>query len=301
MRLRSPITWYGGKGLMTKKLLGLVPAHKIYVEAFGGGASLLFAKRPAKNEVYNDANKGLVNFMRLLRSGKDVERLLEMLEKTPYSRFEYECCASEWQDIADPVVRAWAWYTATWMNIVAGKGGGGGWRHSRAKSSATRFRSAIQRLQECSERLRLVQVDCVDGVRLLETWDTPDTFFYLDPPYNPETRSGSRYEIDFSREQHERLVQKLLGIHGMAMLSGYRGNGEAYAALEKAGWLRTEWGVICHSIVASRNTAPKPRRVEVVWRNYRLVRDRHLSFVDKECGKRLHVRRIRGGVEYGVV
>jgi len=69
-RLRSPMWWFGGKGKMVKKLLPLIPQHKIYVEVFGGGASLLFAKEPSPVEVYNDLNSDLVNFFRVLRDPK---------------------------------------------------------------------------------------------------------------------------------------------------------------------------------------------------------------------------------------
>ena len=46
--LRSPIKWFGGKGKFVSKLLPLMPPHLSYVEVFGGGASLLFAKEPSK-------------------------------------------------------------------------------------------------------------------------------------------------------------------------------------------------------------------------------------------------------------
>lgn len=36
-----------------------MPEHKIYVEVFCGGASLLFAKEPVGAEVYNDVDEGL--------------------------------------------------------------------------------------------------------------------------------------------------------------------------------------------------------------------------------------------------
>lgn len=61
-RLRSPIRWLGGKGLIVAKLLPLIPPHRIYVEPFGGGANLLLAKEPSLVEVYNDLDSGLVNF-----------------------------------------------------------------------------------------------------------------------------------------------------------------------------------------------------------------------------------------------
>ena len=65
--MKSPIQWFGGKGLFTKVLLPLIPAHHLYVEAFGGGASLLFAKPPSSNEVYNDIDSTLADFFRMLQ------------------------------------------------------------------------------------------------------------------------------------------------------------------------------------------------------------------------------------------
>lgn len=54
--MRTPISYYGGKQTMLKHIMPLIPAHKIYTEAFCGGAAVLFAKRPAEAEVINDIN-----------------------------------------------------------------------------------------------------------------------------------------------------------------------------------------------------------------------------------------------------
>jgi len=64
--MRSPINWVGGKGNMVAKLLKYIPPHYVYVEVFGGGASLLFAKKPSPVEVYNDIDVNLVNFFRYI-------------------------------------------------------------------------------------------------------------------------------------------------------------------------------------------------------------------------------------------
>ena len=69
-KIRAPFAWFGGKGSPKIKsaLLAALPPHRFYVEPFGGGASILLAKPPAEVEVYNDVNRGVVNFFRVLAS-----------------------------------------------------------------------------------------------------------------------------------------------------------------------------------------------------------------------------------------
>ena len=47
---------------MLKYILPLIPPHKIYTEAFCGGAAVLFAKIAADAEVINDLNMDLTTF-----------------------------------------------------------------------------------------------------------------------------------------------------------------------------------------------------------------------------------------------
>lgn len=37
---RSPLIWFGGKSKMAKDIIRLMPAHKCYVEPFGGERAL---------------------------------------------------------------------------------------------------------------------------------------------------------------------------------------------------------------------------------------------------------------------
>ncbi|WP_375590218.1 DNA adenine methylase [Hoeflea alexandrii] len=53
--------------------------------------------------------------------------------------------------------------------------------------------------------------------------DRPDTLVYADPPYLMETRrSGELYEHELSDQEHETLLEILLGARCMVMISGYR-------------------------------------------------------------------------------
>lgn len=42
--MKTPISYYGGKQTLLKHILPLIPKHKLYTEAFCGGAAVLFAK-----------------------------------------------------------------------------------------------------------------------------------------------------------------------------------------------------------------------------------------------------------------
>lgn len=64
----SPIPYIGGKRAMRDIILWSFPLiYGRYIEVFGGGASVLFAKMKERFEVYNDFNGDLVNMFRCVK------------------------------------------------------------------------------------------------------------------------------------------------------------------------------------------------------------------------------------------
>src|SRR5690348_9349421 len=114
-RPRAPFPWYGGKQSLVPILRDLLPPHQVYLEAFGGGASLLCGKAPSRLEVYNDMDGGLVHFFRVLRDPECAARLRASLDLTPYARAEFRACQATWMDAADDVERARRWFVAVTM------------------------------------------------------------------------------------------------------------------------------------------------------------------------------------------
>ena len=268
---------------MVSKLLEYVPEHTYYCEVFGGGAALLFAKEPAKFEVYNDIDSGLVNFFRVLRDPEQFEQFYRKVCLTPYSREEYYYCRDTWRECEDVVERAYRWFIAARM-AFSGQFKSGNWSHTvkqirRSMSGAvSRYLSTVELLPELHRRLMCVQVEHLDWKACAEkynAWEW-DGFMYMDPPYHPAARRSGGYVHDFTEEQHEELVDWLLSrAKTKVMLSGYAN--PLYERLEQQGWRKVCWDVACHAAAKTRKTQilgegatfrRDQRRNECIWANY---------------------------------
>jgi hypothetical protein len=98
---RPLLKYHGGKWLLAPWILSYMPEHKVYVEPFGGGGSVLLRKNRAHEEVYNDLDREIVNLFRVVRdNGNDLRRKLEL---TPYSREEFEL---SYEPTDDPIEKA---------------------------------------------------------------------------------------------------------------------------------------------------------------------------------------------------
>ncbi|WP_152047945.1 DNA adenine methylase [Aureimonas psammosilenae] len=65
--LRRPIVrWYGGKWHLAPWIASSFPTRDVYVEPFGGGASVLMRKPKSKLEVLNDLDSDVVGLYRTL-------------------------------------------------------------------------------------------------------------------------------------------------------------------------------------------------------------------------------------------
>lgn len=266
----APFAWYGGKQRLAGRIVDLLPPHRTYVEAFGGAAAVLCAKRPSVLEVYNDLNAGLVTFFRVLRDRPaELERALRL---TPYARDEFADCVQTWESIEDDLERARRWYVRC-RQAFAGSAATVGWGYEvsgmqRGGTRSRSFATSVQQLERFAERFRRVQVDHLDWRAALDRYDGPGACFYLDPPYHPATRgpSGrlerhSTYVHELSVEDHADLVAAAIELEGSVLVSGY--DHEAYAPLPDAGFERFAFA---HNSTASRVLSGRGPRLEVLWR-----------------------------------
>jgi DNA adenine methylase len=268
--LPAPILLPGGKSRLVRVLLPLVPYGndvQVYAEPYCGSAALFFAKKPHPIEVLNDLDQRLVNLFRALQDPEIFPALKHRLRYTLYSRAEFERALEILrQEGTDPVDRAWALFVArnqsfsgnmrVWGRVLTKSEYG-------VASSVNKWLAKLAFLDEWHQRLMMAQIDCVDALEFVEYWDTEKTFFYIDPPYHPDTWDVSSACIQaVDREHHRRLVQRLLDLKGLALVSGYYH--PDYKPLEEHGWVRQELNATPHTLVVPR--VANPRREEIARR-----------------------------------
>ena len=273
-RLRSPLWYYGSKSAMVGKILPLLPNCPRYVEPFGGGATILLARKPAAFEVYNDIDGDVVNFFRVLANRKQFKEFYRCVAVLPYSRSLFNECQKTMRNEKDPVKRAVMWFVLARQSFLCSSQWGPAITLSRRHMSAvvSSWLSGIEHLPEVHRRLQRVQIEQIDWRVILDKYDMPSTLFYCDPPYLLKPNTATAYKYNLTKKDHQELVERLLRVQGKVVLSGY--SNPIYTALEDTGWKRTDFKVLI-SVGRKRDLNQQDRqstkrrqpRIESVWQS----------------------------------
>jgi len=240
---RPVLKYYGGKWRLAPWIISHFPAHTGYVEPCGGGASVLLRKQRAQLETYNDIERHIVNFFRMLRDrGAELRKLLQL---TPWSRAEYELARAP---VDDPLEDARRFFVGAWMSIGNMPFSRSGWHSSSYAGQsyvcpAVQMRHAISALPHIIQRLQDVQIEERDARYIIERYgDHADTLIYFDPPYMPATRSDThQYLAEVDVDFHAETAQLLRDTRGFVVVSGYAC--AAYTEFyEEHGWTRYDRG-----------------------------------------------------------
>lgn len=282
--IRAPFPWFGGKGnpKIKQAILELLPAHEFYVEPFGGGASILITKTSARVEVYNDVNRGVVNFFRVIADVEYFSKFMARAALLPVSRELFEEFGRTWMGIHDPVEQAVRWYYIAQQSFGGMFGNSWGTTvttSSRGMSETTsKWRASFENLPKVHDRMQQVQIECADWRDVLKRFSGPGWLAYCDPPYVAGTRKAGGYDHELKDSDHTALITTLLTYDGAVVLSGY--NSPLYEPLAKAGWDRHTVDVVCSAAGRTRvsglqgtgNVKAKQQRTESIWRNPEAIR-----------------------------
>lgn len=210
--MKGPLSYIGGKNRIAAKIIGFFPQHKTYVEAFAGGAQVLFHKEPSPVEVLNDLDRDVVNFFRVCQS--HYEELLRYLRFTIVSRAWFELLQKQEASTLTDVQRA-ARFLYLQKNAYAGLVNKRKFGYTIVEPSRFNPERLPELLANTHKRLARVQIECLPYQDILRRYDRPTTLFYLDPPYFDR----KLYRFNFSENDFEDLAQRLGKLEGKFILS----------------------------------------------------------------------------------
>lgn len=181
----------------------------VYVEVFGGGGSVLLNKERSLREVLNDANGNLINLYRVVR--EHPEELKDRLLYVMHNREDFKLAQRRLAQFppADPIQRA-----ADFYQIIRQSYAGNGKQFCSVARSMWAGFPVIDRV---AGRLQGVTLEIEDFETIFQRYDSPNTHFYLDPPYF--FTEGYYPGNIFQRKDHARLAAILLGAQGLWLLS----------------------------------------------------------------------------------
>jgi DNA adenine methylase len=239
---RPVLRYHGGKWLLAPWIIQHFPAHRVYVEPFGGAASVLLRKPRSYAEVYNDLDGEIVNLFRVLRDPAQARELVRLVRLTPYARIEFEL---SYITADDPIEQA----RRTLFRSFAGHGSTltgkwpTGFRNNVTRSGtipATDWRNLPEPLEAIVERMAGVVVENRPAADLIRTYDGERTLFYIDPPYPADTRNARwarrAYRHEMTDDDHRELAHLVRPLRGMVVISGYAC--DLYDQELYAGWER---------------------------------------------------------------
>lgn len=269
------IHYHGGKFKLADWIISHFPPHQLYVEPFGGAASVLLRKPVCMTEVYNDLDDRLFRVFNTIRNYPG--DLAAALSMTLFSKKDLHVCytADDYDQIDDVefarrfIVMGHLAISSTSMNELTGfrtqvnssirsaPTGSGDYC-----SQAYTFSKLPAAVFEIRDRLARVIIENCDYRSLMDRFDRPGVLWYFDPPYLPETRGKSSnkrgYRHTMTLEQHVELLDIIRRLKGFVVISGY--DNEIYNE-HLAKWNKLTKQTICDS---------RAKRIECLWMNYTL-------------------------------
>ena len=235
-----PVSYIGGKSKIGRWITPHYPKNiKTYSECFGGMFWCFFNMdlkefTELSKVIYNDFNPLNYNLFQCI---KNPTLLLESINSIPCQQFGEENTPTIYKEqfndfqselfgsgftINYPDYQVAAKYAYVLTQVFSGskpetssfidlKG--------KYKSKYLTFRDKLSKPEWVEHFLRITDVENMDFADVIQKYDSPTTYIYLDPPYWKTENYYNNH--DFDRNDHERLAKVLHGVKGKFSLSYY--------------------------------------------------------------------------------
>lgn len=197
MTLRPFFCRVGSKTSLKSIILPYFPTeYTTYVEPFVGSGAIFWAKEPSEHEIINDLDTDLIKGYKLLKTLKE-------RQFPSASTFNSEANFNKFFDTApNTKVNVLIKLVLKFCNTFGNTGKGKIWDRGNPITK-------LNKIDEYQERLKDVKIYNKSYEKMLEQFDSPNTFFYLDPPY--ENSKGLYTEHSMNYEDMRSLLDKVKG------------------------------------------------------------------------------------------
>lgn len=201
----------GSKYTMIDEITSQIPPHTIYVEPFVGGGSIFWNKTPAEKSVINDLDKELIDGYRAfkkasLSSLQALDYLDSTLPKKDYKTEQYRNMIDKLETEMEAIKSQPA---KQFIKMFKGSRGKFLQKSSGRTYFDVAFRPYIPNLEEYKRLLKDTIIENKNYVDIIKKYDSPTTFFFLDPPYEASEGIYKNHMIDY--EQMRDILRNIKG------------------------------------------------------------------------------------------
>ena len=213
--IRPPLRgWLGGKSRLVKTIVPLIPEHKCYAEVFAGAAWIMFSKPESKVEVLNDYNSEIVTLYRVLQH--HLEAFIQQFKWMLISRQTFHRFWEMMPETMTDIQRAVRFFYIH-RNCFGGRMTSPSFGYATTCAPKMNLLRIEEELSAVHLRLSQAYIEHLPYADMIQRYDRPHTFFYLDPPYvNHENDYGKDM---FNRDDFACIAGLMKNLQGKFLMS----------------------------------------------------------------------------------
>lgn len=177
---RPILSYIGSKHRVADKIVSVLPPHTKYIEPFGGGLSIFFAKPLAKKNVLSDINKSVSSFHKQVKNNgcKVLNSCVAAKHLTHKSaRDAVKKTQSEDASACETFVAAKTARNSNFSYVSLSQ------RYFDEKFGRNAKLNIPENCEEARAKLKHASILNEDYKTVMKKHDGKNSFFYLDPPY----------------------------------------------------------------------------------------------------------------------
>jgi DNA adenine methylase len=207
--LMPPFCRQGNKYGHRKDIIPIIPPHRRYVELFAGSGAIFYNKEKAEENILNDLDKGVVSrFNMIKKASLDLDKYRQDLNTIPKVKAYWDSKPKKTNEdkILREIIHTCFGFSS--KPVIESK---------NIYKPSNPFTKLKRSLDKWKEALKDTKIENRDYGAIIKKYDSPDTFFFLDPPYeNTDEDFEYAEDVDFN---FERLANLLHGIKGQFLMT----------------------------------------------------------------------------------